>query len=176
MVKLEIDVGNSRAKWRVTALGLCGFLPSAALAEKTKLPAEWGGLKLDVICLSSVLAEAATHAVIETLQRIFACDVHRAYSGVTAAGVINGYAEPSRLGVDRWLALLAARQLCPGNLVVVDAGTAITLDLLSGDGRHLGGYILPGVERQAQSLWGGTSRVRVEMQALTPRFTPGQTT
>ena len=63
-----------------------------------------------------------------------------------------------------------------GDLVVADAGTAVTLDLLRADGQHLGGYIPPGVARQAQSLWGGTGRVQVSTQALKPRFEPGDGT
>ncbi|HMU66187.1 MAG TPA: type III pantothenate kinase [Cellvibrionaceae bacterium] len=176
MSRLEIDLGNSRAKWRLPALSLSGNLPSNALTAADELPPEWAGLQVTSIWLGSVLAEADTESAIAKLQRFFACDVHRAYSSPAAPGLINGYAEPSRLGVDRWLALLAARQHRGGDLVVVDAGTAITLDLVRADGTHLGGYILPGVARQAQSLWGGTGRVQVERAAMQPRFTPGQTT
>lgn len=176
MHRLELDLGNSRAKWRLLALGLSGSLPSAAVTDQEALPPQWAGIPVSSIWLGSVLADAATESAIANVQRLFGCDVHRAYTSAAAAGVINGYAEPHRLGVDRWLALLAARQCTPGDLVVVDAGTAITLDVLRGDGQHLGGYILPGVARQAQSLWGGTGRVQVESQVLKPGFNPGQNT
>ncbi|MFO1367507.1 MAG: type III pantothenate kinase [Marinagarivorans sp.] len=173
---LELDLGNSCTKWRLADLGLSGSLPSDELVQLKALPTDWAGLTVDSIWLASVLADAATQAAVGSLQRVFACDVHRAYSSPAAAGVINGYAEPNRLGVDRWLALLAARQFASGDLVVADAGTAVTLDLLRADGQHLGGYILPGVARQAQSLWGGTGRVQVSTQALRPRFEPGDGT
>jgi len=176
MHRLEIDIGNTRAKWRLAALGLSGSLPSSALLSAEGLPSEWQGLSPREVRLVSVLAEAATESVIASVQRLFACDVHRAYSSPAAAGVINGYAEANRLGVDRWLALLAACQSVRGDLVVVDAGSAITLDLVRGDGRHLGGYILPGVVRQVQSLSSGTGRVQVDAHSLAPRLVAGHST
>ncbi len=60
-------------------------------------------------------------------------------------GLVNAYDEPERLGVDRWLALLAAWQNRERDALVIDAGSAITLDLLSRRHGHLGGAILPGL-------------------------------
>jgi type III pantothenate kinase len=63
----------------------------------------------------------------------------------TAANVHNGYADPDKLGVDRWLALLGAIDFIgPVDKLIIDAGSAITVDLLTKDGKHLGGAILPG--------------------------------
>ena len=59
-------------------------------------------------------------------------------------GVINAYRSAAGLGVDRWLCLLAAARLISQDAVIVDAGSAITVDLLRSDGQHLGGAILPG--------------------------------
>jgi type III pantothenate kinase len=66
------------------------------------------------------------------------------------------------MGVDRWLALIGAHRLCAGAVLVVDAGTAITYDLLLASGRHLGGLILPGIEMMRGSLLAGTNIPRVE--------------
>ena len=66
---------------------------------------------------------------------------------VERCGVRNLYERPEQLGPDRWAALIAARALhSSGPALVVNAGTATTVDMLSGDGRFLGGSILPGVE------------------------------
>ncbi|MFT4649885.1 MAG: type III pantothenate kinase [Flavobacteriales bacterium] len=63
----------------------------------------------------------------------------------TAGGVHNGYTDPDMLGVDRWLALLGANDLSVSvDKLIIDAGSAITVDLLTKDGHHLGGAILPG--------------------------------
>jgi type III pantothenate kinase len=76
--------------------------------------------------------------------------------------VTVAYAEPARFGVDRWLALLAARREAPGSALVLDVGTAVTYDLLLADGRHLGGLILPGMRMMRESLLAGTRIPAVE--------------
>jgi type III pantothenate kinase len=173
---LDLDLGNSRAKWRIEALNLSGNLPRASLGDPGSYPALWAGIKPDQIRLASVLNDSDTEVVIAALQQHFSCALGRAYSCAEAGGVFNGYADPARLGVDRWLALLAARQLVAGDVIVVDAGTALTLDLLTGQGQHLGGYILPGVSRQVESLFSGTGRVQLRASSLQPRFKAGRAT
>jgi len=61
-------------------------------------------------------------------------------------GVTNGYRQPANLGIDRWLALLAARQDDAGPCLLVGGGTALTIDALSANGQHLGGLIVPGLK------------------------------
>jgi type III pantothenate kinase len=79
-----------------------------------------------------------------------------------ACGVRNAYAEPQRLGVDRFLAMVAARAAGQAPCVLAGIGTALTLDALAEDGRHLGGLIAPGPLLMQQSLLGATARVRPE--------------
>ena len=67
-------------------------------------------------------------------------------------GVSNSYPEPEALGSDRWLALIAARQLFNGPLAVIDCGTAVTVDALSGEGKFLGGVISAGPKISAGAL------------------------
>jgi type III pantothenate kinase len=67
-------------------------------------------------------------------------------------GVTNGYNNPKQLGIDRWLALIAAHDLAKGNLCVIDCGTAVTLDVLSETGHHLGGLIMPGTTMMYNAL------------------------
>lgn len=176
MVSLDLDIGNSRAKWRVTELDLGGAFPSAAILNPEDYPQIWQNLKPGLIRLSSVLSEPATRAAITALQSRFSCELHSAYSSAVAAGVVNGYATPERLGVDRWLALLAARQKQSGDVVVVDAGTAITVDLLNSAGEHLGGFIFPGIVRQVASLADGTGRIALQASKLNPQLDAGKST
>jgi type III pantothenate kinase len=77
-----------------------------------------------------------------------------------ACGVVNAYFEPERLGVDRWLAVIAAHHLMKKDVLVVDAGTAIKIDLVNKGGKHLGGYIVPGLSMMEQALLSKTARVR----------------
>ncbi len=72
-------------------------------------------------------------------------------------GVINGYQKPTQLGVDRWLALVGARTLTKHACLVVDAGTAMTIDLLNEHGEHLGGWIIPSQTLMVEALLSGTA-------------------
>ena len=80
-------------------------------------------------------------------------------STAQACGVTNAYFEPERLGVDRWLGVVAAYHL-GGNKIVLDAGTAIKVDFVNQQGVHLGGYITPGLKMMESSLLANTARIR----------------
>lgn len=91
------------------------------------------------------------------------------------AGVTCGYDDPTRLGVDRWLALVAAWNAGRRAVAVVDLGTAATLDFVTADGRHQGGYIVPGLGLMAAALARETAGVRVAGD-LAPDLSPGRNT
>ena len=82
-------------------------------------------------------------------------------------GVRNGYANPGQLGSDRWAALIAAWHLVRGKCMVVNCGTAITIDTLSEQGKFIGGLILPGVELMRHSLVAATNQLRPEQGSYT---------
>lgn len=148
---LLVDLGNSRAKWAWLEQGQPGAMQAGTLAELLQLPPP------SQVWLSCVAASAQ----LVQLQQAWPTSVcHVMSSEVAAGGVINGYREPQRLGVDRWLALVAARQLCRAPQLVVDAGTALTIDLLDEFGQHKGGWILPGLQLLQRALIGGTAAVR----------------
>lgn len=79
-----------------------------------------------------------------------------------ACGVSNAYIEPERLGVDRWLGMIAAHYIIKGNVVIVDAGTAIKVDVVNEEGIHLGGYITPSLVMMEDSLLSKTARIRYD--------------
>jgi type III pantothenate kinase len=74
-------------------------------------------------------------------------------------GVSNAYEEPSRLGSDRWAALIAAWHVMRRSCLVVNCGTATTIDALSDKGEFLGGLILPGITLMRQSLLRNTAKL-----------------
>ncbi|MEL1262826.1 type III pantothenate kinase [Pseudoxanthomonas putridarboris] len=152
------DLGNSRLKCatlqvdgtlgRVEALGHdeAGFI--AALDATVPPRAELGAA---VACLASVASPALTAAVVEWLTTRFAC-ISIARTQPAMAGVRIAYDEPARMGVDRFLALLAARARAPQAWLVAGVGTALTIDLLASDGRHMGGRIGPSPRLMREAL------------------------
>ena len=99
-----------------------------------------------------------------------------ARSQAWAAGVRNAYAEPERLGVDRWLAMLAGFAEVGGAVCVLDCGSAITADLVDADGDHRGGYIVPGLAMMRASLLAETDRVRFGAAVTGTGGAPGHNT
>jgi type III pantothenate kinase len=162
-VKLLLDIGNSRIKWATVTGGvvevggdvLLGEDPAATvaglLAAVPVVPAE-----IRVANVAGVLWSAATE---QTVRERWDLPVCFAASQAVAGGIANGYDDAQQLGIDRWLAILAAAVGRDAAVCVVDAGTAVTVDLVAGDGRHLGGYILPGVDLMFSALGRGTGNL-----------------
>ncbi|MCK5876669.1 MAG: type III pantothenate kinase, partial [Candidatus Marithrix sp.] len=81
------------------------------------------------------------------------CKPHFVKTNKYECGVKNGYKNPKQLGVDRWLALIGAHGLKTGtNLCILDCGSAITIDILTANGQHLGGVITPGLRMMQTAL------------------------
>lgn len=116
------------------------------------------GLQAERILVSSVLDNRANQRIKKILARL-TVSVHFAQVLPECQGLITGYHDPSRLGIDRWLQVLALAGQAPQYLIV-GCGTALTLDLLD-DQQHLGGYILPSLYLQREALALGTRQVQV---------------
>lgn len=170
---VDIDAGNSRIKWRVVRNGTPDYKSPVADIKSLLKAVELEGPP-SRIRLSSVGGRAITEELAKQSAQ-WGSQLQQARTTHEAAGVHCGYLEPSSMGVDRWLALLAARDRFKGACVVVDAGTAITVDLLDERGGHLGGYIVPGFAMIYQSLNLGTSNIRLEPDPTTD-CSPGKTT
>lgn len=159
---LELDVGNSFIKWRCLNAG--GGVSGGGIAESlADLLAEKNWLGLVSGCrVVSVRSDQENqeirHALLEALQ----ASVVLAQSADSLAGVCNGYEEPSKLGLDRWLALVAAYNLSRRACLVLDLGTAVTVDFVGADGLHLGGFICPGLPLMRAQLKTHTRRIRYE--------------
>ncbi|MCC5854322.1 MAG: type III pantothenate kinase [Idiomarina sp.] len=114
------------------------------------------------IVLATVGAEAEAVNLVTELQDQ-GYEVYRVQTD-QAEGFTHCYQEPGRLGVDRWLAMLAVLHE-NRDLVVLDLGTALTLDVLSQRGRHLGGWIAPGFLLMQESLVRRSTRLKVMDEA-----------
>ena len=165
MNALLIDAGNSRLKWASLRGGRMGPLHSAAwdidnLPEVAARVAAHAG-QPDCVVVGCVAGTAVQHALRGALRHARLPAPQFAVSLRQHGGVRNAYRWPEQLGVDRWLALLAARAMYPSEAVcIVSVGTALTVDLLDSRGQHLGGVIIPGPELMVESLLASTAEIR----------------
>jgi type III pantothenate kinase len=152
-------VGNSRLKWAWLEgenLRPGKSFPSRSADLAGALDAAWGELaRPEKIQGCNVAGEEVRVAVESWTAARWGQPCRWVAAAAAAHGVTNGYAEPARLGADRWLALIAARRFFPGPLCVADCGTAITVDALDGEGNHLGGVIAPGLTAMERALPAG---------------------
>jgi type III pantothenate kinase len=160
---LLLDVGNSRIKWGVLDAGMIrrsGHIARQRLAEQglaaltSRLPRD-----VDTALVSNVAGASFATRLSGVIGMHCGVDVHFARSERSACGVVNSYRQPRRLGVDRWVAMIGAWTEIGSTCLVVDAGTALTLDALDSNGRHLGGQIIPGTGLMAASLANETSDI-----------------
>jgi type III pantothenate kinase len=150
-----VDLGNTRAKWSRFDGRRTG--PVAALAHDApdfldRFAAALGPPQPgDGFLLASVAAASLTDAV---LRRLADAGHHgeRVHVRPEALGVRIAYADPARLGVDRYLAMLAAHARGDGPWLLVSVGSALTVDLLGVDGTHAGGLIAPSPGHMRQAL------------------------
>jgi type III pantothenate kinase len=128
--------------------------PAAVLAET------WDRLHApDRVLVACVAGERWRAALAQFVRARWAVEVEFAQALPEQLGVRSGYRDPSSLGVDRWAALVAVRALTAGSACVIDCGTAVTVDALAADGRHLGGVIFPGLSLLRESLARGTDAI-----------------
>ena len=167
---LEIDAGNSSLKWRWRGSPASS---AASLGELETALGDCGPPREALICSvrgADFEAEANRWFADKWgLQPRFA-RVVREWGGVRIQ-----YPDPSALGADRWLAMLAGFRLAPGGCLIVDSGTALTIDLLDANGLHLGGYIMPGLETLQSGLLRNTA-IRLQPTREKPATAPGNDT
>jgi type III pantothenate kinase len=159
---LAIDIGNTRLKWaqyaaprpgaRLLSQGAVFLETIESLAET-----EWRGLAEPASMLGCVVAGEGVKRRVEEQLELWDLEPRWVASGARACGVVNGYDHPSRLGVDRWAALIGARHRVVDHgaarpALVVMVGTAVTVDALDASGRFLGGLILPGFGLMLRAL------------------------
>ncbi len=167
-MKLLIDIGNHRIKWArqgpegLTAHGSCVWRVGdleAALEEV------WGDATAPTRVVAASVAQPRTMQVLERwVERHWGCPFHCIGIGEAASVLEHGYCDPRQLGIDRWLALIAAWHIERRACCVVDCGTAITLDVVTTGGIHAGGVIAPGLHSMHHAL----STHAHALQARTP--------
>jgi type III pantothenate kinase len=182
-VILAIDAGNSRVKWgwletatdgrgrleappengdelRWASIATVSLIEFAAASDHIN-PFSTTHADPERIVIANVAGEGA-HQLLVNWTSIFDVEPLWLRASAEHGGVRNRYERPETLGPDRWAALIAARALHNGPCLVVNAGTATTVDMLTGDGVFLGGAILPGVELMRFVLHEHTGRLPIQ--------------
>jgi type III pantothenate kinase len=153
---LLLDVGNTRVKWAQLLDG--ALTPQQSLLHREVPEEEWTRqlfrerFRPQRLLVANVAGATMESIIRREAQRLWQLTPEFAASQAHACEVTNAYPQPASLGVDRWLALIAARHLAPGWACVIDAGTALTIDGLDATGLHLGGLIIPGSRMMMEAL------------------------
>jgi len=160
---LLLDIGNTNIKWALAgdgALQDISAAPRGRAGTSELLDQCLGALQPpSSVCYASVAEPETGRAVEDWVARRWSVPVRAVSAQAQAGGVTNAYRAPRTLGVDRWLCVVAAWHRCRGPACVIDCGTAITIDGVDGEGRHLGGAIAPGPELMRRALFEGTSGI-----------------
>lgn len=176
MGDLLIDIGNTRIKWARLEQGT--LQPQSASPHADWTAQTFVDTVLDPACqfhrvlVSNVAGPRMAEVVRAALAQARQVGPEFVISTAAAGGVRNAYSQPAQLGADRWLAIIAAHALERGAVCVVSVGTAMTIDGVEAQGRHLGGLIIPGPDLMVSSLLRNTSDIarRAEQGSTSDSF------
>lgn len=171
---LAIDAGNTRIKWGVHDGRGWAVTGAIATADSARIAEAWSALPRVEGAIASNVAGSAVARDLAAACGARGLALRVIASQAEGLGVVNGYRDPVQLGTDRWAALVAAHAAQGGHKLVVNAGTALTVDALTAEGRFLGGIIVPGPALMRRALDCGTAGLRLTEGALTdfPATTP----
>lgn len=171
MTFLAIDVGNTRLKWALYSAAHPGAVLLAHGAEFLENidrlgDSDWAALPAPTHMLGCIVAGEPVRRRVQEQMDLWDITPKWVVPSVEEAGVTNGYDYPTRLGADRWVAVIGARhrmlaQGAPRPMVVVMVGTAVTVEAVDAEGKFLGGLILPGHGIMLRALESGTAGLHV---------------
>lgn len=155
-MKLLVDIGNSRIKWASiddNGLNDGQSFQRGKTGIKAALNKAWKSLSdIDAVYVANVGGDKLATQLTEWTEKQWKITPVYINTEKKRFGVTNAYDEPSKLGIDRWLSLIAARQHARQAQCVIDCGTAMTIDIVTKTGQHQGGMILPGLSLMRSAL------------------------
>lgn len=172
-MKLLLDNGNSRLKWALVSTA--GEILEQGVREDGAPPEDALRPTVDEIVLASVRGGDYHERLLAWAERARPGALRSLSTPAARGGLVNAYAEPARLGVDRWLAMLGAWRRLGSSFLLVDAGTAVTIDLVDDAGRHRGGAILPGAPMMSDVLVRRAAGIRPRPDDAGPAFPAADT-
>lgn len=159
---LLVDAGNSRIKSAIwDGESLSTLHPISTLSDMP--PADWSKLLMpDRVAISNVAGAKVASKLNAWVAAAWSLEPTFASVQSPVAGVTTCYDNPTQLGVDRWLGAIGGYHVVGGAVAVVDAGTAITVDVVDRNGSHLGGTIAPGLALMIEGLTRKTAHLHLE--------------
>lgn len=164
---LAIDSGNTRIKWGLHDGKSWARRGAVDQGDRAGLHKEWREIAAPARVVVANVAGDNARALISDLVSRWKAGPAWIRSEAAQCGVKNGYKLPGQLGCDRWAAAIGAWHLLKRGCVVVNVGTAMTVDVLSVEGVFRGGIIVPGVALMQQALAGNTAALKQQPGAFT---------
>ncbi len=164
-MNLLVDIGNARIKWGLQDGD--SWTDGEAQLHKGRAFKDiarpiWKDLvQPERVIVSNVAGREYEKSVQTWIKRRWKVVPEFLRSQASQCGVTNAYQVPERLGADRWANLIAAHAYYPGPAVIIDCGTAITIDALDAAGKHLGGLIVPGMDLMSAALVGNAAGIEL---------------
>ncbi len=160
---LLVDIGNSRLKWKLWKPCVNKFSCETQYVDykqtghsvKDILDTQWGSIEENItqVMAVNVAGQAIANEMTEWCSRQWKIEPVFAQTGASYKSMTNGYLDFSELGADRWLTVIAAYECYPDKpVIVIDCGTAITIDVIDSSGKHHAGPIIPGQSMMIQAL------------------------
>ncbi len=168
---LALDVGNTRLKWALYDTAIPGAKLLAHGAEflehiDTLAEGAWSELPTPQHILGCIVAGDHIRRRVMLQLELWDAVPQWVIASAQEAGLSNGYDHPTRLGADRWVAMIGARHRLLGRgmakpIIVVMVGTAVTVEAIDASGKFLGGIIIPGHGIMLKALESGTAGLHV---------------
>ena len=156
-MNLLIDSGNSFIKWALAKDGALRLESQCLSSSASSLYEIWSSYEIPArVIVANVAGDRVAGEISKAVKVLWQLEPEYVESRQHCCGLENSYHAPGQLGVDRWLAMIAAQQMVNGPAIILDCGTAITIDLVNEKGAFAGGVIMPGLNMAFRSLSANT--------------------
>ena len=163
-MRLLIDIGNTNTCigfWHNSKLSLVNKVENESFFSTFK---KKYNRHISEVFIISVIDSKKTKIIKDRLKKFLKCKVTHIKSSANLLGIVNGYKKPTQLGDDRWVTVVASYLQYERPLIIIDCGTAISIDCVNDNGKHLGGYILSGFDGYIQSFHNAENLKKYKLQ------------
>lgn len=150
--RLLIDIGNTQIKLGIWSEGKLKRCQKCNHANLRPIINKYKSMTFERVVYVSVVSDDLENRISNYLKKTFSLKPNRIKSTSSLLGVKNGYKDPYKLGDDRWCTIVGSYNLFKKPLILIDCGTAISIDCVDGKARHNGGYILSGFDGYRNSF------------------------